>query len=70
MGMEQRGCVIQFSKLANQQWEEPMNKTKPYEISKHVVWEAYKRVRANKGAAGVDDESIQQAFHQLHACSE
>lgn len=58
MGMEQRGCVIQFSKLANQQWEEPMNKTKPYEISKHVVWEAYKRVKANKGAAGVDDESI------------
>ena len=35
-----------------------MDKTKPYEISKTVVWEAYKRVKANKGAAGVDDESI------------
>jgi RNA-directed DNA polymerase len=35
-----------------------MDKTKPYEISKTVVWEAYKRVKANKGAAGVDNESI------------
>lgn len=35
-----------------------MEETKPFEISKHVVWEAYKRVKANKGAAGIDDESI------------
>jgi RNA-directed DNA polymerase len=35
-----------------------MDKTKPFDISKHVVWNAYKRVKANKGAAGVDDESI------------
>jgi RNA-directed DNA polymerase len=35
-----------------------MDKTKSYDISKHVVWEAYKRVKANKGAAGIDDESI------------
>ena len=35
-----------------------MDKTKPYEISKHVVMEAYKRVKANKGAAGIDEESI------------
>jgi group II intron reverse transcriptase/maturase len=27
-------------------------------ISKQIVWEAYRRVRANKGAAGVDGESI------------
>lgn len=31
---------------------------KPFEISKWVVWEAYQRVKANKGAAGVDDVSI------------
>lgn len=37
-----------------------MDKTKPYEISKTVVWEAYKRVKANKGAAGIDDESIEK----------
>jgi len=35
-----------------------MDKTKPYDISKTVVWQAYKRVKANKGAAGIDDESI------------
>ena len=35
-----------------------MCNTKPFDISKHVVWEAYKRVKANKGAAGIDDESI------------
>ena len=33
--------------------------TKPYQISKHLVWEAYQRVKANKGAAGVDGETLQ-----------
>jgi RNA-directed DNA polymerase len=31
---------------------------KPFEISKWVVWEAYRTVKANRGAAGVDEESI------------
>jgi len=35
-----------------------VNKEKPFNISKKVVWEAYQRVRAKKGAAGVDAESI------------
>lgn len=35
-----------------------MIKTKAYLISKSVVWEAYKRVKANKGSSGVDNESI------------
>ena len=35
-----------------------MNIAKSFDISKQVVWEAYKRVKANKGAAGVDDESV------------
>jgi len=35
-----------------------MDKTKPFEISKQVVWKAYKRVKANQGAAGIDEESI------------
>src|ERR1700687_4771539 len=35
-----------------------MASTKPYRIAKRVVWEAYQRVKANRGAAGVDDETI------------
>ena len=35
-----------------------MNTTKSFNISKQVVWEAYKRVKVNKGASGVDDETI------------
>jgi RNA-directed DNA polymerase len=34
--------------------------SKPFDISKRLVWEAYQKVAANKGAAGVDGESIQQ----------
>ena len=37
---------------------EPKLQAKSFEISKQVVWEAYEKVKANKGAAGVDGESI------------
>jgi len=36
-----------------------LGKAKPFDISKRAVWEAYKRVKANRGAAGVDDQSIE-----------
>lgn len=35
-----------------------MSEVKPFEISKHAVLEAYKRVRANKGAEGIDEQTI------------
>ncbi len=35
-----------------------MASAKPYCIAKRVVWDAYQLVRANRGAAGVDDETI------------
>jgi len=35
-----------------------LKRAKPFEISKKVVWEAWERVKANHGAAGVDEESI------------
>jgi retron-type reverse transcriptase len=35
-----------------------MNEAKPFLISKREVWEAYQRVKANKGAAGIDEQSI------------
>jgi RNA-directed DNA polymerase len=37
---------------------EPKQQDKPFQISKWKVWEAYERVKANKGAAGVDEQSI------------
>lgn len=40
-----------------------MEKAKPFCIPKRVVWEAYKRVKANQGAAGVDGQSI-EAFEE------
>ena len=33
--------------------------TKSFAISKRQVWQAWKRVRANRGAAGIDEESIE-----------
>src|SRR6478736_9347639 len=43
----------------NQRWEEPMSEVKPYVSSKQMVWEAYLKVKANHGAAGVDGQSIE-----------
>ena len=33
---------------------------KPFDISKRAVWEAWEKVKANKGAAGVDGVSIEE----------
>lgn len=35
-----------------------MPEAKPYNLPKQLVWEAYQRVKANRGAAGVDGESL------------
>src|SRR5437762_5036808 len=44
---------------------EPKLKGKPFEISKWIVWEAYQRVKANDGAAGVDGTSIEEFERDL-----
>jgi len=36
-----------------------MTSTKPYDIAKRTIWDAYQRVRANRGAAGIDDGKFQ-----------
>ena len=35
-----------------------MGKAKPFNIPKREVWEAFKKVKANQGAAGVDGQTI------------
>ncbi|MBT8439299.1 MAG: group II intron reverse transcriptase/maturase [Gammaproteobacteria bacterium] len=35
-----------------------MATTKSFDISKQVVWQAYKQVKANRGAAGIDEQSM------------
>jgi RNA-directed DNA polymerase len=37
-----------------------MTGTKPFAIPKREVWEAFKKVKANQGAAGVDGQSIEE----------
>ena len=38
----------------------PKPDDKPFVIPKQMVWEAYRRVAANKGAAGVDGQTLEQ----------
>jgi RNA-directed DNA polymerase len=36
-----------------------LEKAKPIAITKKLVWESYQRVKANRGAAGVDEQSVE-----------
>jgi group II intron reverse transcriptase/maturase len=42
-----------------------VDKTKPFAISKQAVWLAYRKVKANRGAAGVDEQSLTQFEQDL-----
>lgn len=42
-----------------------MSAAKSYSISKLTVWEAFQRVKANRGAAGIDEQSIAQFEQKL-----
>jgi RNA-directed DNA polymerase len=58
MRAERRDPTLQRRVAANQQWEELMPEAKPYDIPKQLVRDAYLRVKANRGAAGVDRVSL------------
>jgi len=51
--------------LGRSQVSESKSQVKPFEISKAMVWEAYRRVKANKGSAGVDGVTIEQYEQDL-----
>ena len=64
MAMERRGRVIGSGVQANCASRRSVSDmTKPFAIPKALVWEAFQRVKANGGSAGVDDESI-EAFER------
>jgi len=44
---------------------ESKSQVKPFDIPKSMVWEAYHRVKANKGAAGVDGQTVEQFEQDL-----
>jgi len=44
-----------------------VDSAKSYSISKREIWDAYKRVKANRGAAGVDGQSIAEFEGNLKA---
>src|SRR6202045_2868542 len=54
MGLDRRGCVVQPRPRVNRQREELVDKAKPFDIPKREVWEAFKSVKANQGAAEPD----------------
>jgi retron-type reverse transcriptase len=59
MGMERRGYIVRLYQGINQIWGGIfLRKAKPFNISKREVWEAYKRVKANRGSAGVDHQTL------------
>lgn len=45
--------------------DDPRPGAKPFEIPKQIIWKAWKRVAANKGAPGVDKESIDAYQNRL-----
>ena len=42
-----------------------MVEAKPFGISKRAVWEAYRKVKENRGAAGVDRQSLEDFERDL-----
>jgi len=42
-----------------------LNPAKSFPITKHQVWEAYKRVKANHGGAGIDAQTLEKFDQDL-----
>ena len=66
MEMERRGSIRRSCVLTQlRKQEDVLTKTKPFIIDKRRVLQAYRLVKANRGAAGVDRESIKDFEEDL-----
>ena len=59
MALDRRGCGVQPCVRPTGDGRSRVIKAKPFDIPKREVWEAFKHVKANQGAAGVDGQSIE-----------
>ena len=59
IGVERRGYIVQLLTLRQPKFGRIfLDEAKPFQISKKQVWDAFKKVKANRGAAGVDGQSL------------
>jgi len=58
MALDRRDCVVQPRPEPTGNGRSSVDKAKPFEIPKREIWEAFKKVKANQGAAGVDGQSV------------
>ena len=69
MRAERRGRVARVRSVVNRPGggagERTEAEVKPFDISKRLVWEAYQKVKANKGAAGRGRQSIDEFEQDL-----
>ena len=62
MGIGRSSCVIQLTIFCQPKiliWDELIMSTKPFNISKSQVWQAYLKVKSNKGGAGLDKQTME-----------
>jgi len=67
MGVERRAGVTQLRLplTTPQRGRDSGAETKSIPITKRMIWESYKKVRKNKGAAGIDQETIEMYEERL-----
>ncbi len=69
MELDRRGGVAWGNGASNRKREGPVQISKPFDITKREVWEAYKKVKANQGAAGINGQTIEMFEQDLRGIS-
>src|SRR6201997_5733136 len=64
-GAKGSGQVVAFSETTGDRMTSMHATNKPFNIDKKLVYEAYKAVKSNGGAAGVDGQTIEQFEAEL-----